>query len=105
APRCWTVSSPDQARECAEASSRAGRVQGVLLRIQAAGDTCYRGHEGGFPAADVGEAARQVDALPGVRVAGVATFPAMLFDAEAGEVRPTPNLRTEIGRASCRERA
>lgn len=94
APRFWTVFSLDKAREVAEASSRAGRVQDVLLRIQAPGDTFYRGHEGGFPAADVVEVARQVDALPGVRVAGVATFPAMLFDAEAGEVRPTPNLRT-----------
>jgi predicted amino acid racemase len=58
------------------------------------GDRFYRGHEGGFDAADVVAVADRLDALDGGRFAGVATFPAMLFDREKQTVRPTPNLRT-----------
>ncbi|HEY8584579.1 MAG TPA: alanine racemase, partial [Capillimicrobium sp.] len=59
----------------------------------------YPGHEGGFDASEVVDAARRLDALDGARFAGVTSFPALLFDAEARAVRPTPNLAT-LGRAA-----
>ncbi|GAA1059142.1 alanine racemase [Agromyces bracchium] len=93
-PRYWTVFSEEKAREAGAAASAAGYVQGVLLRIVGEGDRFYAGHEGGFDAASVVEAARRVDALPGVRFAGVTNFPATLFDQAAGDIVSTPNLAT-----------
>jgi predicted amino acid racemase len=90
-PANWTVFSDDKAREAAAASER---EQPLLARIHAPGDVFYEGHEGGFPADGVVEVAERLDALDGARFAGITTFPALLFDGEAGEVRPTPNLAT-----------
>ncbi len=93
-PRNWTVFSDDKAAEAAGASHEAGRTQDLLARIHAPGDRFYSGHEGGFPAEDVVAVAERLERLDGARFAGVTTFPALLFDAESGEVRPTPNLAT-----------
>lgn len=94
APDYWTVFSLEKAREAGAAAARAGRVQPVLARIVADGDRFYRGHEGGFPADDVVSVADSLDAIDGVRFAGVTSFPTALFDVEGGAVRTTPNLRT-----------
>ena len=93
-PDYWTVFNEAKAAQAAGASSRAGRVQDLLLRIHADGDTFYLGHQGGFPAKDVLATADYVDGLDGVRCAGVTTFPALLFSAEQGTVGPTHNLGT-----------
>ena len=94
APDYWTVFSGAKASEAASAALRAGRTQKLLARIQAPGDTFYRGHEGGFDAAGVAAVAAELDALDGARFAGITTFPALLFDHETGTVAPTPNLAT-----------
>ncbi|MGH2682402.1 MAG: alanine racemase, partial [Actinomycetota bacterium] len=90
----WTVYSMDKAREAAKASAEGEREQRLLARLFAEGDTFYKGHEGGFPAEEGAKVAEELDALEGARFAGITTFPALLFDWESGEVRPTPNLRT-----------
>src|SRR5690606_14738410 len=93
-PLFWTVFSEAKAQEAGAASLDLGRTQDVLLRIAAPGDRFYRGHEGGFDADQVVRAADAVDAIPGLRFAGVTSFPATLFDAESGTARSTPNLAT-----------
>ncbi len=93
-PRYWTVFSDDKALMAAEASHAAGRVQNLLARIHAPGDRFYSGHEGGFRAQDIVEVASRLDSLDGARFAGITTFPALLFDAERGEVALTPNMAT-----------
>ena len=99
APDHWTVFNLEKAREAAAASHKRGRRQDLLLRIVAEGDRFYRGHEGGFAAADVVALADAVDAIEGARFSGVTTFPSQLFDAESRTVKPTPNLAT-LGRAA-----
>jgi predicted amino acid racemase len=94
APDYWTVFSHDKAVEAAAAARGAGRTQAILARVQTAGDTFYRGHEGGFPADDAIGAARQIDALDGARFAGITSFPAQLYDHETRRIRHTPNLAT-----------
>ncbi len=94
APDYWTVFSDDKATEAAEAARAAGREQALLARVQTAGDTFYRGHEGGFAAEAAVEAARRIDALAGARFAGITTFPAQLYDHATRKVRHTPNLAT-----------
>ena len=93
-PDFWTVFSQDKAAQAAAAAARAGRVQDLLLRVHAPGDTFYLGHQGGFAAADVLAAADDVDSLAGARCAGVTTFPALLFSAAEGSVEATHNLGT-----------
>jgi predicted amino acid racemase len=94
APAYWTVFNDEKAAEAAGAAERLGRTQDMLARIQTTGDRFYRGHEGGFDAAEVVAVADRIDALAGGRFAGITTFPALLFDPETGKVAPTPNLGT-----------
>lgn len=93
-PDYWTVFNDEKAGEAAAAAANAGYVQQLLARIQAGGDTFYRGHEGGFEAAEITAVADRLDALTGGHFAGITTFPALLFDPETRAVRPTPNLTT-----------
>lgn len=93
-PLYWTVFNETKAREAGAAALRRGRVQDVLLRVVKDGDRFYTGHEGGFPLDEIVAAADIVDGIPGVRFAGITTFPATLFDAEQGTVTATPNRST-----------
>jgi predicted amino acid racemase len=93
-PDYWTVFSLDKAREAAAASRQSGRTQKLLIRVQTAGDTFYRGHEGGFDADTAVEAAKEIDKLDGVEFAGITTFPAQLFDNATRKIRHTSNLQT-----------
>src|SRR4051794_6911189 len=91
-PDYWTVFNIEKAIEAAEASKVRGRVQNLLARVQTQGDTFYRGHEGGFEAADVVTVADRIDGRQGARFAGITTFPALLFDVATRKIAPTPNL-------------
>ena len=93
-PDYWTVFNDDKAGDAADGARAAGYVQNLLARIKAEGDTFYRGHEGGFDAADVAAVADAFDALEGGRFAGITTFPALLFDHKTRKVLPTHNLAT-----------
>lgn len=93
-PEVVTLFDPTIAARVGAAAVRAGREQAVLLRVVAPGDRFYFGHGGGFPLDGIVETARRVDALPGLRVAGVTTFPAILANAETRRLEPTPNLST-----------
>jgi predicted amino acid racemase len=93
-PANWTVYNLEKATEAAEAARSYHRTQDLLLRVHAPGDTFYSGHEGGFPLDDLPSVLRTLDQLAGARVAGVTTFPALLFDESAGRARLTPNVQT-----------
>lgn len=93
-PDYWTVFSLDKAREISEHCRQRGRVQPVLLRIHAEGDTFYHGHEGGFPAETLETAVEAIQSMDGLHFAGLTSFPALLYDGEAQEVLPTHNLAT-----------
>lgn len=92
-PEYWTVYSLEKAKAISDALP-GGKTQKVMIRIYGQGDTFYTGHEGGFPAEDVVEAARLVDALPGLKFSGITTFPTQLFDESSVEVKHTHNYQT-----------
>ncbi len=108
-PDYWTVFNDEKAAEAAAGAKDAGYTQDLLARIKAEGDTFYRGHEGGFDAADITKVADSFDRLDGGRFAGITTFPALLFDHETRKVIPTHNLATltkaaeELARAGRRD--
>jgi len=93
-PDFWTVFNDEKAGEAAAGAHAAGYAQNLLARIAAEGDIFYRGHEGGYAAADIVDVAARFDALEGGRFAGITTFPALLFDHTERKVLPTPNLAT-----------
>ena len=93
-PEVWTVFSYEKAREVSRAAGRLQRTQDLLLRVWDEGDTFYRGHEGGIRLAELAGTAGRIGALPHVRVAGVTSFPCLLFDARERELRLTANMDT-----------
>jgi predicted amino acid racemase len=93
-PDYWTVFNETKAEEASAGARTAGYIQNLLARIRAEGDTFYRGHEGGFDAADITAVADRLDDIEGGRFAGITTFPALLFNHETRKVLPTPNLAT-----------
>lgn len=93
-PNYWTVFSIDKAKQAAAASRQIGHTQKLLIRVQTAGDTFYRGHEGGFDANTAVEAAKAIDKIDGVEFAGITTFPAQLYDNSTRKIRHTSNLQT-----------
>jgi predicted amino acid racemase len=102
-PEVWTIFNLQKAREASAAAQAAGRVQEVLLRVVREGDTFYPTHDGGFAFDEVVPAAREIARLPAVRVAGVTSFPTLLFELERKTVFLTPNMET-IRRAADRLR-
>ena len=92
-PKYWTVFSLEKARAISKFIQRDQR-QNILLRLHAAGDTFYRGHEGGFAIDEMLTARDAINNLPGLHVSGITTFPAHLFDEQKHEVVATNNLRT-----------
>ena len=93
-PDYWTIFSIEKAKEAAAASRQIGHTQKLLIRVQTAGDTFYRGHEGGFDAGTAVEAAKEIAKLDGVEFAGITTFPAQLYDNATRKIRHTSNLQT-----------
>ena len=79
-PEVVTVFHEAIAERLGAAAVRARAEQAVLLRVVAPGDRFYFGHGGGFPLDGIEATRRRVDAIPGLRVAGVTTFPAILAE-------------------------
>ncbi|GII81827.1 amino-acid racemase [Sphaerisporangium rufum] len=93
-PEVVTVFGFEQAERLAEAARAAGREQPVLVRVVCEGDVYYAAQKGGVPIDELVDVAKRIDALDGIRVGGVTSFPCVLFDEEARELRPTSNLTT-----------
>lgn len=113
-PEVVTLFDPEQARLLADAAAKElGRArdggarvrQPVLLRVRGAHDVFYPGQEGGIDLDDLLAAARRVEQEGPFRVSGVTSFPCLLFDEEAQDVRPTPNLSTLLRAATRLRRA
>jgi predicted amino acid racemase len=92
-PEYWTVYSLEQARAISRVLPP-GKSQNIMMRIFKAGDTFYKGHEGGFAVENIGENIEKINAMPGLRFAGLTTFPAQLFNFETKKVEPTHNFLT-----------
>jgi predicted amino acid racemase len=96
-PEVFTVFSVQKARELNEAAQKNGFKQNVLLRVYGENPVFYPGHEGGFFAGPaLIEGAKEIAAMSHLEIAGVTSFPCMLFDKEAQDVRPTVNFETAV---------
>jgi predicted amino acid racemase len=102
-PEFITVFNVEQAARIAAAARSDGREQQLLLRIVGEDDVFYPGQRGGVPESEAVEVARTIDGMPGVRVAGVTTFPCLLWQEDTARLEPTPNITT-IGNVAQRLR-
>jgi len=96
-PEVMTVFSLEKAEAVSKEALRQGIVQKLMMRVVGQNDRAYAGQEGGFLEANWLDAAKAIQALPGVQLAGVTAFPCFLY--EEGQVRPTENAKT-VGRAA-----
>ncbi len=93
-PEVVTCFNLEKALLVARAAAGQGREQAVLLRVRDHENDFYPAQEGGVLLTDLPAVVERLHGVPGVRVAGVTTFPVLLFDPEQGEALPTRNLQT-----------
>ena len=93
-PDVATVFSLEKARSISNAAVEAGLVQPLLLKVTDTGDALYSGQEGGFALSELPQVIAQLNALPGVSIAGVTHFPCMQYDAGQRRTLPTVNMKT-----------
>jgi predicted amino acid racemase len=93
-PEVISVFSVDKAREISHAALATGRTQDILLRVRDRNDVAFPGMAGGFPLTELSEVVAQLQRLPGVRITGVTTFPALSYASSSTIPEPTANLET-----------
>jgi predicted amino acid racemase len=95
-PEVMTLFSVAKARQVSEAAVGLGMVQNVMLRVRGADDLIYPNEEGGIWESELEAAAKEIESLPGVRITGLTTFPATLFNPNTCQVETTPNFETVL---------
>ena len=91
-PGIITVYSVEKAKLIGEFCLRRGYVQDVMLRVFGDETDLYPGQHGGFRTDELEHVAKQIEELPGVRIAGVCSFPCIQFNTDLNLFEPTPNL-------------
>lgn len=96
-PEVVTIYSREHAAWINEAARAQGRIQGLLLRITNPDDVTFEGQEGGFTEEEAPHAAAFLSELNHVRLAGVTSFPCVVYPERAGElVTLTSNMTTLV---------
>ena len=97
-PEVVTVYSLEHARRISAAAGAIGRRQDLLMQVYAPEDIFFPGQEGGFRVDEALAAAREIAALPHVRIGGVTSFPVLDYDFSGQrEVAFNPNMATIRG--------
>ncbi len=95
-PEVITVYTADKVRSISRAAQELGREQKLLVRVFGDGDMIYPGQTAGIHLDDLADFLAQIRELPGIRVAGITSFPCFLYSAEADDIAPTANLQTVL---------
>ena len=103
-PDIMTVYTVEKAKQISAIAAKRGIVQPIMLRIIGDTDVQYSGQHGGFHLDDLEHVAESLEQLPGVRIAGVTSFPCFLFSEPAGEIEPLPNTETVLAASSFLEK-
>ena len=95
-PDVVTVYSVEKAAELSDAAESLGERQKVLLRVRKESDTTYPGQSAGFLLANLEKIVTQLERMPGIRIAGVCSFPCFLYDKSLGDFVKQPNADTVV---------
>jgi len=95
-PEVITVYTADKVRSISRAAAQLGKVQKILVRVFGDGDMIYPGQTAGIHLNDLAGFLAEIRDLPGIRVAGITSFPCFLYNAEKDDIAPTANLQTVL---------
>ena len=95
-PEVITVYTPEKVRSISRAAEKLGKTQNILVRVFDDQDMIYSGQTAGISLAELPAFLAEIRNLPGIRVAGVTSFPCFLYNEELGDIAPTPNLQTVL---------
>ena len=95
-PEVITVYTADKVRSISRAAAELGREQKILVRVFGDGDMIYPGQTAGIHLNDLAAFIEEIRDLPGIRVAGITSFPCFLYSAEEDDIAPTANLQTVL---------
>ena len=95
-PEVITVYTADKVRSISRAAADLGKVQKILIRVFGDGDMIYPGQTAGIHLKDLAAFIAEIRDLPGIRIAGITSFPCFLYDAKKDDIAPTPNLDTVL---------
>jgi predicted amino acid racemase len=91
-PEVLSVFSLAKAASASAAAARAGRRQDILLRVREPGDVVLPGMDGGFAIDELASVVAAIGDMPGVRIVGVTTFPAVSYTSSGPAL--TSNMTT-----------
>lgn len=95
-PEVITVYTADKVRSISRAAAALGKEQKILIRVFGDGDMIYPGQTAGIHLKDLADFVAQVRDLPGIKIAGMTSFPCFLYNAEKDDIAPTANLQTVL---------
>ena len=95
-PEVITVYTADKVRSISRAAAELGREQKLLIRVFGDGDMIYPGQTAGIHLNELRSFVEEIRSLPGIRIAGITSFPCFLYNAEVDDIAPTPNLDTVL---------
>lgn len=95
-PEMITVYTADKVRSISRAAENLGKQQKILIRVFGDGDMIYPGQTAGVHLNELAAFVETVKNLPGIRIAGITSFPCFLYNAEKDDIAPTPNLQTVL---------
>lgn len=102
-PDIMTVYSVEKAAEIGAVARELGLVQPIMLRVIGEGDLLYSGQYGGFKLCELEQVASEVEAIEGVSLAGVCSFPCLLYSEKDGDIVELSNAETVRAAASLLE--
>ena len=95
-PEVITVYTSDKVRSISRAAAKLGKEQKILIRVFGDGDMIYPGQTAGIHLQDLAAFVAEIRDLPGIRIAGITSFPCFLYDGQADDIMPTANLQTVL---------
>ena len=95
-PEVMSVFTVRKAEQVSAVAERLGLVQDLLVRVRSDDDVSFSGMEAGIHLDELPGAVGRIVPLPGVRLVGVTTFPALYYRPERRAIEPTPNFQTVL---------
>lgn len=90
----FTMYSLENAIDLNEAAKSVGKIQKVILKIQDTKDDIYPGQVGGFTLNELADQLDSLKKLSNIKIVGLTTFPAILFDEKTCDYHSTSNMDT-----------
>lgn len=103
-PLYWMIYDMEKAKVVSKVT-KTGKKQKIMTRVFGNGDNFYKGHEAGFSIDSILDTAKELEQMDQLSFAGIATFPAQLYNFQSMCLEHTPNYRTLLKAAELLRKA